>query len=304
MKYVKIAHEMDASEIILGCWRIADMEHSDVSRLIRTAMDLGINVFDHADIYGDGVCEEKFAKAAAFTPEERSRVIIQSKCGICKGYYDFSKEHILRSVEGSLKRLRTEYLDVLLLHRPDALMEPGEVAEAFARLHASGKVRCFGVSNFNSLKIELLQKYLPHKIAVNQMQLSIANAGMLDADIHANLKDDWSCMRDASVMDYCRLHEITLQAWSPLQYGFLKTVFLDDQNYPELNQKLRELSEKYNVTPAAIAIAWILRLPAKIQPVLGTTKPDRLAEICRASDISLTRPEWYALYLSAGNYLP
>ena len=296
--------QLSASEISLGCMRINSLESKEAEILINTAIDEGIDFFDHADIYGGGKSEEVFSKAVGMSSSKRDRLIIQSKCGIRKNQYDFSKEHILSSVDGILKRLNTEYLDILALHRPDTLMEPEEVAEAFDQLHRSGKVRYFGVSNFNPMQIELLNKYLKHKIIINQLQLSLTNTGMIDSGFNVNTKFETSIDRDGSILEYCRLKDITIQAWSPFQYGFFEGVFLGSEKYTELNNKINELSEKYNVSDAAIAIAWILRHPAKIQPILGTTNADRLKSICKASQVDMSRTEWYELYLAAENKLP
>ncbi|HBN29112.1 MAG TPA: aldo/keto reductase [Clostridiaceae bacterium] len=305
MKKISIGNgEIQASEIALGCMRIADMPVDKVSQLINTALDEGINFFDHADIYGGGKSEEIFAKAIDMKSSIREKMIIQTKCGIRDGYYDFSKEHIIEAVNGSLKRLNTDYIDILLLHRPDALMEPEEVAEAFTILHSSGKVRYFGVSNQNPLQMELLSKYLNQKIIIDQLQLSITNTGMIDSGINVNTENDGAIDRDGGVLDYCRLKDITIQAWSPLQYGCFQGVFLNNDKFPELNKKIDEIAAKKGVTNTAIAFAWILRHPAKIQAIAGTTNVKRLKDICKASDIELTRQEWYEIYKAAGNKLP
>ena len=294
----------NASEISLGCMRLTELSVSEASNLINTALEQGINFFDHADKYKDGKCEELFAEAVDMKPSVREKFIIQSKCGIRQGYFDFSKEHILNAVNGSLKRLKTDYLDVLLLHRPDALVEPEEVAEAFDILHSSGKVRYFGVSNQNPMQIELLKKYLNQAIIINQLQLSIMHTGMIDAGISVNMKIDSSNDRDGSILDYCRLNDITIQPWSPFQYGFFEGVFLDNDKFPELNKKIDEIAEKKDVPNTAIAIAWLLRHPAKMQPIVGTMNVKRLKDICKASEVELTRPEWYEIYRAAGNVLP
>lgn len=293
-----------ASEIALGCMRIADLADKDVSNLIHTALDEGINFFDHADIYAGGKSEEVFAKAVGMNPAIREDLIIQTKCGIRQGYFDFSKEHILESVDGSLKRLNTDYIDILLLHRPDTLVEPEEVAEAFNKLQTSGKVRNFGVSNQNPMQIELLSRYVNQKLIINQLQFSITNTGIIDSGINVNMKIDGSVDRDGSILDYCRLNNITIQAWSPFQYGFFEGVFLNNDKFPELNKKIDEIAKVKGVENTAIAIAWILRHPAKIQPIVGTTNATRLKEICKASKIELTRQEWYEIYRAAGNKLP
>lgn len=305
MKNVPIANcDLAASEISLGCMRISRLPNAEISTLIHTALDEGVNFFDHADIYGGGQSEAKFAEALGMTPALREKMILQTKCGIQKGYFDFSKAHILEAVDGSLKRLQTDFVDVLLLHRPDALVEPEEVAEAFTILQDSGKVKYFGVSNQNPMQIELLKKFVKQPIIFNQLQLSITNTGMIDAGINVNMEIDPSIDRDGSILDYCRLHDITIQPWSPFQYGFFEGVFLDNDKFPELNQKIDELAAAKGVTNTAIAIAWLLRHPAKMQPIVGTTNPKRLQDICKASDVTLTRPEWYEIYRAAGNKLP
>ena len=305
MKYIKIPNsDMDASEISLGCMRISDLSNQEISSLIHTALDEGINFFDHADIYGGGKSEEKFSEALNMNPGLREKMILQTKCGIGNGCFDFSKEHILEAVDGSLKRLRTDFVDVLLLHRPDALVEPEEVAEAFTILENSGKVKYFGVSNQNPMQIELLTKFVKQKIIFNQLQFSITNTGMIDAGINVNMEIDSSINRDGSILDYCRLKEITIQPWSPFQYGFFEGVFLDNEKFPELNQKIEVIAEAKGVTNMAIAIAWILRHPARMQPIIGTTNPGRVNDSCQTSDITLTRQEWYEIYLAAGNKLP
>ncbi len=295
---------LTASEISLGCMRISEMSKNDAAKLINTALEEGIDFFDHADIYGGGKSEEVFAQAVDMSPGIREKFIIQTKCGIRQGYFDFSKEHILEAVDGSLKRLKTDYIDVLLLHRPDALVEPEEVAEAFSILQSNGKVRNFGVSNQNPMQIELLKKYLNQKIIINQLQLSITNTGMIDAGINVNMKVEGSIDRDGSILDYCRLNDITIQPWSPFQYGFFEGVFLNNAKFPELNKKIDELAREKGVANTAIAIAWLLRHPAKMQPIVGTTNVSRLKDICKASTIELTRQEWYQIYLAAGNKLP
>lgn len=305
MKRINIANgEISASEISLGCMRISSLSKTEAAALINTALEEGINFYDHADIYGGGKSEEVFAEAIDMNPSIREKFILQTKCGIRKGYFDFSKEHILNSVDGSLKRLKTDYVDTLLLHRPDTLMEPEEVAEAFSQLHRSGKVKQFGVSNQNPMQIELLNKYLDQKIVINQLQLSITNTGMIDSGLNVNMKIDPSIDRDGSILEYCRLKDINIQAWSPFQYGFFEGVFLNNDKFPELNKKIDEIAEIKGVTNSAIATAWILRHPAKIQTVVGTTNQERLKDICKASNIELTRQEWYEIYRAAGNKLP
>lgn len=305
MKQIKIANsDLNVSEIALGCMRISGMASQEIDALVHTALDAGINFFDHADIYGGGQSEAKFAEAIGMNDSLREKMYLQTKCGIRQGSYDFSREHILEAVDGSLKRLRSDYVDVLLLHRPDALVEPEEVAAAFDQLQSSGKVKHFGVSNQNPMQIELLRKYVKQPILFNQLQFSITNTGMVDAGLNVNMEIDPSIDRDGSILDYCRLHDITIQPWSPFQYGFFEGVFLDNDKFPELNQKINEIAAAKGVTNTAIAIAWILRHPARMQPIVGTTNPSRLKDICKASNVTLTRPEWYEIYRAAGNKLP
>jgi predicted oxidoreductase len=305
MKKINIGNgEISASEISLGCMRITELSKTEAAKFINTALEEGIDFFDHADIYGSGKSEEVFAQAVDMNASVREKFILQTKCGIRQGYFDFSKEHILEAVDGSLKRLQTDYVDVLLLHRPDTLVEPEEVAEAFTILHSSGKVKHFGVSNQNPMQIELLSKYINQKLIINQLQLSITNTGMIDSGINVNMKIDRSIDRDGSILDYCRLKNITIQAWSPFQFGFFEGVFLNNDKFPELNKKIDEIAETKGVPNTAIATAWILRHPAKIQPIVGTTSADRLKDICKASKIELSRQEWYEIYRAAGNKLP
>ena len=308
MKILHPAHtDLQASNVVLGLMRIPEMDDSQIRDLVHSARDAGINFFDHADIYGgDHGCERRFGDAISFTAAERAQVIIQSKVGIRNGYFDFSAEHINSSVEESLRALRTDYLDVLLLHRPDTLVEPDEVASAFQRLHDSGKVRQFGVSNHTPGQIELLQRSVAQPLVFNQVQLSITHAPLFAAGVAANMAGlDQSVSRDNGLLDYSRLNGITLQAWSPFQKGFFDGVFIGDrENYAELNDALDELAAKYDVTPTGIAVAWITRHPADIQVVLGTTKPGRVRESAAGSEIPLTREEWYRLFKAAGYIVP
>ncbi|WHZ02526.1 aldo/keto reductase family oxidoreductase [Neobacillus sp. YX16] len=295
---------LEVPVVAVGCMRINSLEKNEAERFVQTALEQGANFFDHADIYGGGACEEIFADAIHMNADVREKMILQSKCGIRKGMFDFSKEHILNSVDEILKRLNTEYLDVLLLHRPDALVEPEEVAEAFDTLESSGKVRHFGVSNQKPMQIQLLQKYVKQPLVANQLQLSITNANMISNGINVNMENDSAIDRDGSVLDFCRLNDMTIQPWSPFQYGFFEGVFLGNEKFPELNQKIDEIAAKYGVSNTTIAIAWLLRHPAKMQPVIGTMNVDRLKDCCRASEIHLTREEWYSIYRTAGNILP
>lgn len=305
MRTIKLGtSNLEVPVVAVGCMRINGLESKEAETFVRTAMDAGANFFDHADIYGGGKCEEIFAEAVQMSPSVREKMILQSKCGIRQGQFDFSKEHILSSVDGILKRLNTEYLDVLLLHRPDALVEPEEVAEAFDQLETSGKVRHFGVSNQKPMQIELLKKYVKQPIVANQLQLSITNANMISNGVNVNMLIDESVDRDGSILDYCRLHDITIQPWSPFQYGFFEGVFLDNDKFPELNAEINKVAEAHGVSNTTIAIAWLLRHPANMQPVTGTTNIERIQDCIKASEVKLSREEWYGIYRAAGNKLP
>lgn len=299
-----MSEKRKASSIVLGCMRIAGMETGALDQMIHTAIEENVRVIDHADIYGGGNSEKLFGTVLKVQPSLREELFIQSKCAIRPGVYDFSKDYILESVDGILDRLNTEYLDRLVLHRPDVLMEPEEVAEAFDILKANGKVRGFGVSNMNSMQIELLQRSLNQKIEVNQFQLSLAHTLIIDEGLNFNMPDTLGQMHTGSVLEYCRLNKIDIQTWSSLQYGFFEGTFLGSDKYPELNKKLDELAEKYGVTNGAIAIAWLLRIPGVNQAVVGTTKSSRIREMAKADQVAMTRKEWYELYLSVGNRLP
>ncbi|WP_082235350.1 aldo/keto reductase [Halobacillus massiliensis] len=305
MKNLKLGKsDLEVGEISLGCMRISELDKKDAAYVIENALELGVDLFDHADIYGKGKSEEVFADAISMNDDLREKMKLQTKCGIRDGFFDFSKEHILQSVEDSLRRLKTDYVDSLLLHRPDTLMEPEEVAEAFTELKESGKVRHFGVSNQNPIQIELLKKYFNEDLIVNQLQLSLVHTPMIDAGFNVNMMNEPAVVRDNGVLEYCRLNDITIQAWSPFQHGMIEGPFIGNKEFPEVNAKLKEIAEAKGVTDTAIATAWILRHPANIQPVVGTMNPKRLQDIVKASDVELTREEWYELYRSAGNDLP
>lgn len=305
MKKISLGNgALEVPEIGLGCMRITNLGSvKAVRELIDAAMDCGISFFDHADIYAKGEAERIFGEAV--DPALRERMILQTKCGIRPGLcYDFSKQHILKSAEASLKRLRTDHIDLFLLHRPDTLMEPEEVAEAFTTLEQQGKVRFFGVSNHNASQIELLNHYCGSKIIVDQLQFSIAHCDVIDSGLNVNVHNDAGIVRDGGVLEYCRLKGIAIQAWSPFQYGMFEGVFVDSDKFPELNLLLQELAEKYHVSKNAIAVAWILRHPARIQAIVGSTNKGWIADISQASNVALTREEWYALYMAGGKRLP
>ena len=300
------ASELEIPVIAVGFWRLnRNTDLKTAEDFIRTAMENGANFFDHADIYGGGEAEKIFAEAIGMNDSLREKMIIQTKCGIVPGKsFDFSKEHILESVDASLKKLNTDYLDVLLLHRPDTLFEPEEVCEAFDILKSNGKVRNFGVSNENMWQMEYLRRNLNVPLVANQMQLSIAHCPMIQGGLNVNMFNDSAVDRGAGIIEYCRMNKITIQAWSPFQYGFAKGTFMDNPDFPELNAKLQELADKYNTTKTSIVMAWLLRHPAKIQPITGTLKKDRMLDCLKGADITLSREEWYAIYMSAGNILP
>ena len=309
MKYYEIPHtNMRQSAVIQGCMRFKGMSSMEVERIVNLCLENGINSFDHADVYGTagmrGECEQLFGQVLKENPGLRDKVYIQSKCGICKSeqdYYNFSKEHILEAVDGILTRLQTEYLDALLLHRPDTLMEPEEVADAFETLHKAGKVRYFGVSNMNPGQVELLERAVDAPLVFNQLQLSIAHCPMIDTGLSVNNRIPQAVDYEGGILEYSRLKAMTIQAWSPFQKGLFEGPFLTDrETYGELNAYIDQLAEKYNVTNTAIAVAWILRHPAHMQVILGTTNEKRIADACQGADIILTREEWYTLYAKAG----
>lgn len=296
---------ISVSRIAQGCMRIDRLSKSELDALIRSDLDAGITFFEHADIYGgNGRCEELFGNILREDPTLREKMVIQTKCGIRPGQYDFSREHILTSVEQSLKRLGTEQVEFLVLHRPDTLVEPEEVAEAFVQLKEQGKVKAFGVSNHNALQIALLNKYLDEKLVIDQLQFGLGHTVLVDSGLNVNMKNDESVNRDDSTLDYCRLNDITIQAWSPLQFGFIKGHFMGNPDFDTLNRKLEELGEAYGITSTAMAIAWILRHSAKIQPIVGSVNAQRMRDIARAAEVTITRKEWYDLYCATGKSLP
>ena len=308
MRYITLGQDdKELSEIVLGMMRIKDKSVKEVEELVETALSVGINAFDLADIYGRGRCEELLGLVLKNRPDLREKMWIQSKCGIRIEeftYFDFSKDYIIKSVDGILQRLKIDHLDSLLLHRPDALMESDQVAEAFDLLYKQGKVRNFGVSNQNPMMMELLKKDVKQPLAVNQLQLSAAFTPGFESGFHVNMEDSQAAMRDGSIFEYCQLHDVVIQAWSVLQFGYFKGNFVGNEKFQALNQVLERLAIKYGVTSSTIAVSWILRYPAKMQAVVGTTKPKHLREVSQAANFSLTRKEWYEIYLAAGNNLP
>ena len=309
MKYMTVGNELkEASQLILGCMRLAEHDTKEVVSVLETALEVGINFFDHSDVYAGGQSEAKFAQALRTAKIPRDRVLIQSKCGLrdvhSNYHFDFSKDYIISSVEASLARLQTDYLDVLLLHRPDALVEPEEVAEAFSQLHQAGKVRHFGVSNQNPYQIELLQKSVEQPLIANQLQFGPAHTPMLDAGLNANMLNPLAIVRDGSVLDYCRLHHITIQPWSPFQVDLNQGLFMEHPKYAKLTETLHAFASNYQVSFEALVLAWILRHPAQMQPIVGSMNPQRIRSMVAAFDIELSRADWYKIYKSAGNPLP
>lgn len=285
--------------------RLASAGQEKATRLVSQAVENGLNFFDHADIYGGGESERTFAKALRSAKIPRDKVIIQSKCGIVPGVmYDFSKEHILKSVDGILARLETDRLDVLLLHRPDALMQPEEVGEAFTALYESGKVARFGVSNMNPMQIRLLQSGLKNKIEFNQIQFSPVHAGTVRSGFEVNMETAGAADRTGSVVEYCRLNGIQLQAWSPFQHGFIKGAYIGNPEFAALNTALEDIGRKYGLSSTATVAAWISRHPAGIQTVCGTTNVNRLLDVKKGAETVISREDWYKIYTAAGNILP
>ena len=309
MKYIEFGKEKKSiSTVILGMMRINALSAKQVEALIETALDSGINAFDLADCYGDGQCESIVGEVLRSRPDLRSRMWIQSKCGIRRDdglkYFDFSYEHIIEAVDDILMRLGVDHIDSLLLHRPDALMEPEAINEAVESVIKSGKVIDFGVSNMNPMMIELLKHDVKENISVNQIQLSAAFTPAIDAGLHFNMSSESGIMRDGSILEYCRLNDIVVQAWSVLQYGFFEGVFIGNPKFGKLNEVLERIAVEQNVTSAAVAIAWVLRYPHKMQAVIGTTKCERVKQMALGADVVLSRKQWYEIYQAAGNVLP
>lgn len=298
MKQINVGKSgLMGSAITLGCMRIGSLSVDEADRLFMTCVENGINYFDNADIYGT---EELFGKVLARHKDLRDKIVVQTKCAIHDGMYDFSKDYLLGAAERCIERLGVEYADALLLHRPDTLMEPEEVAEVFDSLESRGLVRYFGVSNHNPMQMELLKTAVKQPLIANQLEFSIMGSGMVDAGINVNMRNKESVMHDDSMLEYSRIHNITIQAWSPFQGGW----FVQEGQAPELQKKLKEVGEKYGISMSAAAIAWILRHPANMQVILGTTNPERIREIAKAGDVTITNKEWYDIYRAAGHPIP
>lgn len=293
--------------IIQGTMRFDRLTTNEVAAMFHNDLENGTNFVDTANCYGkpEGLVESIIGKTFAENPGLRDKLVLQSKGGITfypdgRPYHNYSKEHLLKTLDASLSRLQTDHLDYFLLHRVDALFHPEEVAEAFDIMKREGKVLHFGVSNDVPYGIELLQKYCSVPIEVNQMQFSIAHADMCVQPIATNNHDFYAVDRDCGVLNYCRLKDITIQAWSPFQYGFIDGVFIDNPKYQEVNDAMQKVADKYGVNKTTIAIAWILRHPADMQVVCGTTRIERFNDCCKACDIELTYEDWYNIYLAAG----
>ena len=308
MKYIDIVNgPKKVSTVIQGCMRMPSLTKEDAAKVIRAAYDSGVNFFDHATCYGAGEAETRFAEAFPLTGLKREDIYLQSKCGLCfdRNEFDWTKENILESVDGILARLKVDYIDTLLLHRPDVLFDPEEVAEAFDKLEQAGKVKWFGVSNLVPMQIELLKKHVKQPLVINQVQLSLEQSQLIDQALYMNNKTtDYSVNRDGNCLDYCRLKDITIQAWSPLQFGMFGGSFIDNPDFPKLNEALGKIAEREGVSKAAVAIAWILRHPAKMQAIIGSMNPEHVKDACAAADVKLSHHDWYELYLAAGKFLP
>jgi predicted oxidoreductase len=316
--------DLQVTRIAYGCmplggsWDRAPLggeTRKEAVKSVRAALEAGINFFDHADIYCMGKSEEVFSVIWQEVPGLRERILLQSKCGIrfpgeprphSPQRFDFSYEHIVQSVEGSLRRLKTDYLDVLLLHRPDPLVEPEEVARAFDALHEAGKVRYFGVSNHTAAQLKLLRRALRQPIVANQVAFNPIHTHMLDEGIVFN-QDNPLLARNEGTIEYCRMHNITLQAWGALAWGQL-TGRQDEapgEKVVKTSALVAEMAREKGVAPEAILIAWILRHPARIQAIIGTTRPERIAAASQADSIELDREEWYRLFTAGrGESLP
>ena len=305
MEYLTIpSSDLVVSRLALGLMRIANKSVEEVEKLINVSIEQGINLFDHADIYGGGKSETLFGEVLKRNPSLRNKMIIQSKCGIRKGFYDFSFDHIVNSAIESIKRLGIDSLDILLLHRPDTLMEPDEVNKAFSYLYNQGLVRTFGISNMNSMQIELLKKYVEYPLLFNQLQFSLIHAGMVDVGINVNMTNNRAIDFDGNMLEYARINDITIQAWSILQASWEEGTFLNHPKYQKLKEKLAQYANQYQVEKSAIALAWILSHPAKLIAISGTTSPKHLVDLAKGVSIKLARPEWYDLYLSGNRLLP
>lgn len=299
MKNIKIGRDINASRLAYGCMRIGGKTQKQAEAVVKTAIETDINFFDNADIYCGGKSEEFFGKAVKGV--DRDKIYIQSKCGIRDGFYDFSKEHIVSSVENSIKRMNCGYLDVLCLHRPDVLFDGEEVAEAFDELYSRGLVRNFGVSNFNPMQTELLKKYITYPLVVNQLQLGVFHTGMIDSGMCVNMKNGFAEDKDGFVLPYCRLNDMVIQAWGPIRSA--GGYFPSDESVADKTAVLEREANELGVSKEALAIAFLSRLGC-VQPIIGTTSPERLSAMAESESIELTRQKWYEIYREMGNLIP
>jgi predicted oxidoreductase len=301
MKTVTLAPNLPAaSRLAYGCWRIAERgAQPEAGRgAILAAIEAGYTLFDHADIYCDGEAEKVFGQLLKEVAGLRPRLLLATKCGIRKAgepspdspsRYDFSADYILRSCEGSLRRLGVETIDLYQLHRPDFLMDPAEVAGAFTQLRQSGKVREFGVSNFKPSQWAALQSACPMRLVVNQVEISLANLSTFDD----------------GTLDQCLAERITPMAWSPLAGGQLghgpRRLLPSQESYQTdaINAALDALAKPRGVDRTAIALAWLLRHPSRIVPIVGSTDPTRIREAARADSVELSHEDWYRLFAAA-----
>lgn len=311
MKYVQLGESnVQASTVALGVMRMDGKSRAEAGHIVETAIETHINFFDTADCYHAGESSRKLGQALKDTGVERNSVFVQTKVGIVRDQddaiarYDFSQHHLTEAVDQELGNLQSDYIDFLLLHRPDTLVNLEELAQTFHEMESSGKVRHFGVSNVNPMQIEMLQSAVEQKLEVNQLQFGLGHTSMLQQEFHVNMGDDSSLDRDGGLISYSRLKHMSIQAWSPFQYGFFEGVFLDNPQFPELNAKLDDLASKYGVSTSAIAVAWILRHPAGFQVLLGSMNPERIRQMAAGADLELSAQEWYELYTAAGNNLP
>jgi predicted oxidoreductase len=312
MKYEVLGSSgVAASRVALGVMRINEKKQDEADTIVKTVLDGGVNFFDTADCYASGESSMRFGQALVDLGVKRYSIFVQTKFGIYRDpasnsitRYDFSKKHLLAALDGELENLQTDYVDFALLHRPDTLVDLNELADAFNELQSSGKVRHFGVSNVNPLQVELLQSALSQKLEVNQLQFGLGHTGMIQQEFHVNMEDTPSVDHDGGLLAYSRLRHMTIQAWSPFQFGFFEGVFIDNPKFPELNTALGTLAERHGVTKSAIAVAWILRHPSMMQVLLGSMTPGRLTDMIAGAEVELTAQEWYDLYLAAGNDLP
>lgn len=288
MQRIQLTEDLSFSRIIHGLWRLSDwkMSNEDVVKLIEDCLEAGISTFDHADIYGKYTCEKKFGGALALKPELRKRVEIVTKCGIklvsdnrpehSIKSYDTSKEHILASVQQSLENFQTDYIDVLLIHRPDPYMDPAQVVDAFTQLKSEGKVRHFGVSNFKRSQFKMLQSYLDFPLVTNQIELSAYNL--------ENFED--------GTLDLCQEARIAPMAWSPLAGGAIFSA--EDEKAKRLRDTLEKIAGDIGAMEIdEVLYAWLLSHPANIMPIVGSGKMNRIESAIKALDLTLTRDQWF-----------